>query len=140
MVINVFAAYPFYLLPVFFPTEIWLGLAPTLFGLLQFVVHGIVVNVKMKSLYNPGLATVVLMHIPIGFYYLYYVHACDLVSAWDWVLAVIYMVAVQYFLMFKLGYGWLADRESRFPFTAEEMRRFNVPEKLECLNRKAVHT
>ncbi len=41
MVINVFAAYPFYLIPVFFPTVIWLGLAPVLFGMLQFVVHGV---------------------------------------------------------------------------------------------------
>ena len=55
MVINVLAAYCFYLIPVFFPRVIWLGLAPVLFGMLQFIVHGIVTNKKMKSLYNPGV-------------------------------------------------------------------------------------
>jgi Protein of unknown function with HXXEE motif len=136
MMINVFAAYHFYVLPVFFPEVIWLGLAPVVFGLLQFVVHGIVVNVKMKSLYNPGLAAVVVGHIPIGLYYLYYVHAHDLVIAWDWVLALVYMLTFQYVLMLKLGYGWLADRNSRFPFAEAEMRRFSVPEKLARLIRK----
>ena len=67
MVVNVLAAYGFYLVPVFFPTVIWLGLAPVLFGILQLVVHGIVTKVKLRSVYNPGLAAVVLGHIPIGF-------------------------------------------------------------------------
>jgi hypothetical protein len=30
LIVNVFAAYPFYLAPVFFPEAIWLGLAPVL--------------------------------------------------------------------------------------------------------------
>jgi Protein of unknown function with HXXEE motif len=50
MAVNVLAAYGFYLIAVFFPTVIWLGLAPVLFGMLQFVVHGIGVNVKLRSL------------------------------------------------------------------------------------------
>src|SRR4051794_27529008 len=32
MVLNVLAAYGFYLIPVFFPNVYWLGIAPTLFG------------------------------------------------------------------------------------------------------------
>jgi hypothetical protein len=35
--------------------------------------------------------------------------------------------------MLKLGYGWLADPDSPFVFAKVEMRRFNVPEKLEQL-------
>jgi hypothetical protein len=40
MVINVPAAYAFYLLPVFFPGVIWLGLAPILFGFVEVLLHG----------------------------------------------------------------------------------------------------
>jgi hypothetical protein len=140
MVINVFVGYPFYILPVFFPHVIWLGLAPVLFGMLQFVVHGVLVNVKMKSLYNPGLAAVVLGHIPIGVYYLYYVHAHDLASVWEWVLALLYMFALQFVLMLKLGYGWLADRNSPFAFDEVEMRRFSVQEKMDRLRRTDANT
>ena len=137
MVINVLAAYGFYLVPVFFPSVIWLALAPVLFGLLQFVVHGVVTNVKLRSVYNPGLAAVALGHIPIGVYYLYYVHTQGLVSVWDWVFGVAYMVAFQYVFLVKMTYAWLADRNSPYVFADEEMRRFNVPEKLKRVTRLA---
>ncbi len=133
MVINVLAAYGFYLLPVFFPNVIWLGLAPVLFGILQFVVHGVVTNMKLKSIYNPGLAAVVLGHISIGIYYLYYIHANGLVSVWDWVFAVVYMLAFQLIFFVKMTYTWLADKNSPYVFAEVEMRRFNVPKKLERL-------
>ena len=71
MITNVIAAYPFYLLPVFLPNVIWLGLAPVLFGIMQFMVHGVMTNKKMKSIYNPGLGAVMLLHIPIGIYYIH---------------------------------------------------------------------
>ena len=56
MVINVFAAYVFYLIPVFFPDKIWLGIAPTLFGFGQFIIHGIQTPKKLGQFYNPGLS------------------------------------------------------------------------------------
>jgi hypothetical protein len=47
--VNVFAAYPFYVLPIVFPNLIWLGLAQILFGMAgQLIVHGIVINRKMR--------------------------------------------------------------------------------------------
>jgi hypothetical protein len=133
MVINVLAAYGFYLVPVFFPTVIWLGLAPVLFGILQFVIHGVMTNVKLRSVYNPGLAAVVLGHIPVGIYYLYVVHARGLVSVWDLVFGVAYLLAFQYLFLVKMTHTWLADRDSPYAFAAEEMCRFNVPQKLERL-------
>lgn len=67
MVANVFFAYLFYLLPVFLPDVIWLGLGPVLIGaVVQLVGHGIVINRKLGSFYNPGLATTVLGHVPVA--------------------------------------------------------------------------
>jgi len=133
MVVNVPGAYGFYLAPVFFPTVIWLGLAPVLFGILQFVVHGVVTNVKLRSVYNPGLAAVVLGHIPVGACYLYHIHAQGLASVWDWVFGVAYMLAFQLVCLMKMTYTWLADRDSPYAFADEEMRRFDVRQKLERL-------
>ena len=140
MVLNALAAYGFYLVPVLFPNVIWLALAPVLFGLIQFVFHGVLTSVKLRSVYNPGLAAVVLGHIPIGVYYLYHVHTQGLASVWDWVFGVVYMVAFQYIFIVKMTYTWLADRNSPYAFAGEEMRRFNVPEKLERMNRLAVNS
>ncbi len=49
----------------------------------------------------------------------------------DWVFGLAYMFAFQYFLLVKMTYVWLADPNSTYAFADEEMRRFNVPEKLE---------
>jgi len=78
--VNVFIAYPFYILPIIFPTLIWLGLAQVLFGMAQFGVHGILINKKMHALYNPGLFAVVFLHWPIGISYIWYVVANSLVQ------------------------------------------------------------
>jgi hypothetical protein len=52
--VNIVGAYPFYILAVIFPYLIWLGLAQILFGMAQVFFHGILVNVKMKSIYKDG--------------------------------------------------------------------------------------
>ncbi|MCU5505138.1 HXXEE domain-containing protein, partial [Bacillus cereus] len=72
MVINILITYVFYLLPVFFQNIIWLGLAPILMGFFQFIWHGIFANIKAKTIYNPGLGAVVLLHVPIGYVYMRY--------------------------------------------------------------------
>ena len=134
MFINVIFAYPFYLIPVFFPNVIWLGLAPVVFGMGQFIGHGIAMNLKLKSLYNPGLFAVVVGHIPIGVYYLYYIYSRHLVTWWDWVFAAAYIAFFIGFLMQTVAYGWLASKDSPYPFDDVEMRRFNIDAKLARLS------
>lgn len=124
MIINVLAAYGFYLVPVFFPRVYWLGIAPTLFGFGQFLIHGIAVPKKLGSFYNPGLAAVVLLHIPIGIAYL--VHISQDVKAMDWIAGVVYCVAFVYITLAKMTYMWLASINSPYPFAQDEMQRFKT--------------
>ncbi len=134
MVVNVLAAYGFYLLPAFFPSIIWLGIAPTMFGFGQFVIHGIVTNKKLHSFYNPGLAAVVFLHFPIGAYYIYYVSSHHLATRWDWILGVGYTVAFVYIALVKMTYSWLADPNSRFVFSPVEMKRVGVAPKINSMD------
>lgn len=54
MVINVLA-WPFYLIPVLFPSLVWLGLGPVLFGMVgQVVVHVIVTNINSRRSTTPA--------------------------------------------------------------------------------------
>ncbi|MDO4552204.1 MAG: HXXEE domain-containing protein [Bacillota bacterium] len=128
-IVNVILAYPFYLVPIFLPKVIWLGLAQVLFGMLQLIVHGLFINVKIKGLYNPGLGAVVFLHIPIGIYYIWYVSANGLAGPWDYVGGVICLLAAAICIV-GLPVRLLADRESRYPFSKDEMERFRVLEKL----------
>ena len=80
--VNVIFAYPYYILPILFPRLVWMGLGQVLFGMAQLAVHGVVINRKMRSIYNPGLFAVVFLHWPLGIYYIWYVCVTGLVSWW----------------------------------------------------------
>ncbi len=128
--VNVLIAYPFYILPILFPNLIWLGLAPVLFGMGQFGVHGIIINRKLHSIYNPGLFAVVFLHWPIGIYYIWYIYAQGLVQAWTWPVAILLMIAVAFFGVNMPVARWFNDPNSPYPFDQAEMERFHVREKL----------
>ena len=130
--VNVIGAYPFYILPILFPNLIWLGLAQVLFGMAQILIHGILINVKMKSWYNPGLAAVVLLHWPIGIYYIWYIYANGLIQSWHW-FAGIGVTVLAAMLIINLPVQLLKTKNSEYAFSAEEMKRFNMPEKLKRL-------
>jgi hypothetical protein len=133
MITNVLVAFIVYLVPAFLPNVIWLGLAPMLMGMMQFIVHGIVTNIKLKSLYNPGLGAVVFLHFPIGIYYIGYVVSTGLAQGTDWILGIIYLAIIAGGIVNGLTYRVLARRDSKHAFDDVEMRRFNVAEKLDRL-------
>ena len=110
---------------------VWLGLAPTLFGFGQFLAHGVANNRRLKSLYNPGLAAVVIGHIPLGIWYLVEVYSKGMIRLWDWLFAIAYMAFFIFFGMMKIGYGILADKDSPYGFAPEEMGRFDPRAHLE---------
>lgn len=127
MAANLTFAYGFYLLPVFFPDVIWLGLAPVLVGLIvQLLGHAIYVNLKIRSFYSPGVATTVFGHVPIGVIYIYYILANDLVSTWDWVFAVVYMSIALFLIFYIIEQRLLGGEDSPYAFTEDELKRFEV--------------
>jgi hypothetical protein len=122
--INV-VGWAFCFVPVLFPDQLWLGLAMVLFTLGQLIYHGVVTNRKFKSLYNPGLAAVVLGHIPLGVWYLVEVYSKGTVTLWDWGLAIVYLGGFIGLVMQLIGFRILAAKDSPYPFAPEEMERFN---------------
>src|SRR5947209_4876735 len=83
----------------------WLGLAPVLFGFGQFIVHGVVTPRKLGSFYNPGLAAVLLLHFPIGGFYLYHLHADGVIKPWDWIIGIAYLAMFVFFGVAKATYS-----------------------------------
>ncbi|PYH40470.1 HXXEE domain-containing protein [Aspergillus saccharolyticus JOP 1030-1] len=120
---NVVATYGFYLPPVFFPDYVWAGLAPILFGFGQFFIHGINMNMKLGTFYNPGLASVILMHIPLGYYYIRYMTSSGQLTGRQWALGLAYGAAFWYLMLIKSTFGWLVDYNSPYPFYPNEMER-----------------
>jgi hypothetical protein len=123
MISNVFLTYPFYVIPILFPQVIWLGVMQIGQGLIQVPLHGVVMNVKLKSPYNPGMLSCVLLQLPIGIYYIWYVRANNLATTRDFVLGSI--AALLSMIALWLGpIAILRSRQSRYPFAPEQMFGF----------------
>jgi hypothetical protein len=125
MVVNVFAAYPIYILAFIFFEAIWLGLfAAFLFWVGQFMFHGVLTTRKLKYFCNPRLLTTI-AGVALGIYYVWHVESSDLASVWDWVGALALLpVFVVVVVMLKLTFTWLADKNSPYPFTYAEMQKW----------------
>ena len=136
MVANIIFAYGFYLVPVFFPNVIWLGLAPVLVGAtIQFVGHVIYVNWKLRSIYSPGVATTIFGHVPVAIIYIDYISTHHLANGSTWLLAIAYMI-----VFVPLNFGvvetlMLGSKNSSHPFDPDEMKRFDIEGKLERARR-----
>ena len=136
MVANVLFAYGFYLVPVFFPNVIWLGLAPVLVGAtMQFIGHVIYVNWKLRSFYSPGVATTVFGHLPIAVIYIYYISVHHLADGRDWLFAVVYMIMALVFIFGVVEQLMFGGKNSTHPFDPDEMKRFDIEGKLQRARR-----
>ena len=136
MVANLIFAYAFFLLPVFFPNMIWLGLGPVLVGaILQFIGHVIYVNIKLRSFYSPGVAATVFGHVPIGVIYIHHIVVNNMINMWGWLLAVVYMTVFMFFDFYVNEQKLLGGKNSPYPFDQDEMKRFDIEKKLELARR-----
>jgi hypothetical protein len=123
LISNVFLTYPFYVIPVLFPHVIWLGIMQIGQGLIQVPLHGLVMNLKMKSSYNPGMISCVFVQLPIGIYYIWYVTANNLATTKDLVLGSI-AALLSIFVLWLGPIFILRSRQSRYPFAPEQMFGF----------------
>lgn len=120
MIVNILIAYLFYLLPIFFQNVIWLGMAPVFMGFFQFIWHGVFANRKAKTIYNPGLGAVVLLHIPVGGAYMNYIISNDLVTVLDWILGTIYFVIATYLFIVR-GNMMMKNKKSIYNFSSKQL-------------------
>jgi len=120
---NVFTTYTFYIVPIFFPNLIWLALAQTLAALLQLPAHGIFMNLRLKSIYNPGFGSTFFLQLPLGIYMIYYVSTNGLATGLDFVYGAIGGI-VGYALCFGLPVMLMRNRNSKYSFTEKQMFGF----------------
>lgn len=133
MLVNSIYTFGLYFFPVFFPNTIWFGLMPILFGFTQIILHGVIANKLLKTYYNPGLAACLLLHLPIGVYYIYYIINNHLVTGWDWLIAITYMILAFVILLLWMTYKLLPNENTNYPFEKVELERFNMPERIKRL-------
>ena len=132
---NVCLMYPLYILGIIFSDCHILGLMLMYISITQIFIHGIAFNVKMKRLYNPGVASMVTVLIPVGIYYIWYISTHFTIPAWHYIAAAVLLLPVS-FSSLMLPIKKLADRNSPYVWTKEETERFHVMDKMNQLNNK----
>lgn len=121
---NWWFAYVVYLLPLFFHPFLALVLTPPMFGLVEVVMHGLVLPLLIKRFYNPGLWTSLCGFLPLGIVHLVYAHQHDHATGWDYLWAFIYP-ALTYVLVFRVFANNVLGKlgEKNYRFTPEEIDR-----------------
>jgi Protein of unknown function with HXXEE motif len=66
VLVNTAFGYPYWALPAVFPNKKWLMMGPVNGGMLQVVVHAVVLPKFAKDRWSPGVLTASLLHVPIG--------------------------------------------------------------------------
>jgi Protein of unknown function with HXXEE motif len=80
--------------PIFFPTVGWLFMAPMYLGLFEAFIHTVGIKLTRRPRpYTPGMATALLLLLPISIVGIVHAVSIHLLAAWEWPVALIYMVA-----------------------------------------------
>eukprot|EP00833_Pecoramyces_ruminatium_P010713 jgi/Orpsp1_1/1184745/evm.model.c7180000090821.1 len=103
-----------YFLPLILPNVHLLTLSAMIFNFLEFGMHIILFNVRMKTIYNPGLITAVFGLTPISCYYFVNVFDSRLFIWYDYIIAIIWFMSVFIFCFHSPLY-WSLGRKPGYP-------------------------
>jgi hypothetical protein len=123
--VNTAFAYPFYIAPVLFPRQKWLGLAPAFFGIMQSVGHGVIFPRIAGDTYSPGFLASFFLHVPIGVSYIRALNADPGLTRGDVAKGAAYTVA--FAVVAVAGPNIVGhDKNSPHAFTAAQMGHHDV--------------
>ena len=134
MIVNLLA-HIIYITAIFYPQLIWLGLATMLFNLFQFIGHGIQMNRALKTWYNPGLASVVFLFIPISIYYMIFIIDNQLATTSDWIFGAVAFVSMTA-LTVIFPVQILKDKNSPYIVPEWQIEQFNKVKEFASLTKK----
>lgn len=117
------SAWVIYLISIIFSNVYWLGLGVILFSLFQILGHALEMNIKLHTWYNPGLATTLLLFLPLGWYFISYLTRNGLINGYDWLFAVVMLLAC-IVITIVLPVQSLKNRQTKYPIDEWQVRRY----------------
>ena len=100
-----------------------LGIGVAWVGLAQGIVHAIRLNIKARTFYNPGMATVLLLFYPLGIWYVCYVANHFEITALQWILSFVVTFCITFFLL-ALPMKIFTPKDDRYAWSEDEMKRY----------------
>ena len=89
--------------------------------------HTVLFNVRGKTFYNPGMATAIVLFLPLILWFFVMVNQGVMASPIDWVLGLVLGAVLNYVGILKL-IDWLKDEQTPYIFP----KRFLIPSQRNC--------
>lgn len=128
---NEWFAVVVYLLPLFTPQWHWAVLAAVIFAFLEFLMHVVMLNIGLKSWYNPGTFTAVFGLTAISVWYLWQAVPTGIFSWWDLLIAMVWC-GFNYWIGFRSPIFQSFNNNKKYTFSRADiekatpyMRKFN---------------
>lgn len=116
-IINVGLGWGLYILAIVFAEHaVWLAIATIVVSLGNVFAHGVLFNIKGKTLYNPGLLTALVLFLPVAIYFFVYLARHDLLDPANLIVGIIAGMAVNYFGILRL-ISFLARKDTPYVFS-----------------------
>jgi hypothetical protein len=116
LLVNVAEGWLLYFLAAVFNTHaVWLGIAAVVVSLGNVVAHTVLFNLRGHTLYNPGMATALVLFLPLAVYFFGWLIQNNAASALDWVAGLVLGAVLNYVGILKL-IEWLADANTPYVF------------------------
>lgn len=93
----------------------WLGIAAVLISAGNILAHTFLFNVRGKTVYNPGLATSLLLFLPLAVAFFALAFSQNFATPLDWIVGVVLGVVLNYVGVVKL-IEWLGDVHTSYIF------------------------
>ena len=124
-IVNICCAYPIYILGIIFCHVHILSIFITYFTMAQIMMHGFMMNKKMGTLYNPGVASALFILVPVGIYSIWYIATHFVVPTWYW-LAPILVFPLVAFTTILLPILKCQDKNSPYAFPERDTKGFSI--------------
>lgn len=133
-IVNVCCAYPLYWLGIIFCEVHVLCIFLCYFTMAQLLMHGLMMNKKMGTLYNPGVGTALFIMIPAGVYTLWYIATTYSVPTWNWWVPVLCFPLVA-FSTILLPILKCQDKNTPYVFPERDTKGFSIQGKVARIRR-----
>ena len=133
-IVNICCAYPIYWLGIIFCDVHVLSIFITYFTMGQIFVHGIVMNRKMHTFYNPGVGTAAFIMVPAGIYCLWYIASHFQLPTWNWWVPILFFPVVA-FLTILLPILKFQDKDTTYVFPERDTKGFSIKNGIAVIRR-----
>lgn len=133
-IVNICCAYPIYILGIIFFNVHVISIFITYFTMTQIFVHGIVMNRKMGTLYNPGVGTALFVMVPVGIYSLHFIGSHYNIPSWNWWAPLVAFPFIA-FLTILLPILACRDLGTSYVFPARDTIGFSIENKIAAIRR-----